>query len=143
MDTQPEAASETSAPVIVEGPSGLRVEGARCSVHGVWYTRTYIALLNTWSGKCPECKRDEQFEAQARELLSRRAGEIRVKVESLLPDYEAQVQEQAEAEAQAYLKEVKPQLLADVRARLWEQLESQIESEMVGGIAAELKAKGA
>jgi hypothetical protein len=123
-------------------------EDAVCAKHGLHYLRTYVRRLDVWTGQCDECKERDRFERQAQELLSQRADKIRAKVAGMLPEYEAQVLEQAETETQAwivkYMEEVKPQILADVRARLWGELQSQIEAEELNKIIAGLKAgKGA
>jgi len=140
----PECAASTAASVQLESPSGLRGEDTKCSVHGCWYLRIHVTSYNVWIGQCPECKVEEELKGRAQELLSRRRAAIDAKIEGLLPGYEDEVQHQADADAQAYLAGVRPQFVAEVRARLWERLEQQIVAEELSKLVADLKAsKGA
>ena len=118
---------------------GMDSEIATCPLHGIPYARLYVRSSDFWTGQCAECKADADIGRQAGELLAGRLGEIRTKVEALLPDYEGQVQAQVKTEVEAYAASVRPQFEADVRKRLWDQLQGQIEAELLAEIIRQLK----
>jgi len=144
LEQTSEAVPPGGSRYIVDEASGMRSEELRCAKHGCWYLRTYIKTLAVWTGRCEQCGAEEEQELQARALLEKRKGELRAKVEDLLPNYEAQVREQTEKDVAAYTASIRPDFEAEVRRRLWEQLHGQIETEELAKLVAELKsAKGA
>jgi hypothetical protein len=92
---------------------------------------------------CRQCKAHTKLLAQADAELSRRSDEIKASVRALEPEYEGDVQRQLvaelDAEVERYRAEIRPDLEADIRGRLWVQLRTAEEDRVREEILASLR----
>jgi len=117
-------------------------EEATCAKHGTQYVRHFLPGFEVWTGRCSECVAVEKLEERGREILKGKCAEIRREVEKRNAKQEKAIQRQTDAELAEYAASVRSEFENDVRRRVWDRLQGEVEAEMLAEIVASLR-KGA
>jgi len=114
-------------------------EEATCSKHGTKYLRHFVSGYDVWTGGCPECAEDEKLERRAREVLKEKMAEVHCEARKRIVTREKFIQRETDKQLKAYAASVRPHFENDVRSRMWDGIEAEVESEMLAGIISSLR----